>query len=304
MPSLIGKTIAITEARRAREMAGHIAKLGGAPVVAPALREVPTEDPEALRAAVRRICAGEMQWAIFLTGVGARALMAAAEGMGCREAFLAGLNGMRVAARGPKPVAALREAGVRVDLAPEDPTSEGLALALRGHDLRGRAVALQLYGEPNPDLVAALERQGATVLEMRPYTWDLPADQGPLEALVLRLIAGQVDAVTFTSGPQVRHLFQVAARLDLVPELRQALAARVPVAAVGAVTERELTAHGVVPRIRSPKPTMGALILAVARALGGASSPPPAGSAGAEAHAGASMGQAPVGGPAVPAHEL
>lgn len=267
MATLVGKTIAITEARRAREMAEHIAKLGGVAVVAPALREVPAPDQEDVRAAIRVICGGEVDWAIFLTGVGARAVLQTAEEMGCREALIASLNGMTVAARGPKPIAALREAGVRVDLVPEEPTSEGLAKALEQHDLHGRGVVLQLSGEPSPWLVEALGRMGATVLEMQPYRWDLPTDQGPLEGLVLKLIAGLVDVVAFTSGPQVRHLFVVAGRLGLARELQQALAARVPVAAVGEVTEQALAAHGIVPRIRPPKPTMGALVVAIARAL-------------------------------------
>ena len=304
MPSLIGKTIAITEARRAREMAEHIAKLGGIAVVAPALRELPAGDQDPVRAAVWRISEGELQCAIFLTGVGARAIFEAAEGMGCRQAFIAALNEMTVAARGPKPIAVLREAGVRVDIVPEEPTSEGLVKALQEHDLRGRAVALQLYGQPNPLLVEALHRLGATVVEMQPYTWDLPADQGPLERLVLQLIAGLVDAVSFTSGPQVRNLFAVAARLDLAQELRGALIARVPVAAVGEVTGQALAAYGIVPRIRPPKPTMGALIMAVARAL----EPSPClATGGGVAHwagsAGPALGAVPVASAVAPAGE-
>ena len=304
MPSLIGKTIAITEARRAREMAEHIRKLGGVAVVAPALREVPAADQEKLRAAIRRVCDREFHWAVFLTGVGARALLETAEAMGCRRAFIAALNEMMVAARGPKPIAVLREAGVRVDVVPEEPTSAGLVRALERHDLRGRVVALQLYGEPNPYLAGELGRLGATVLEMQPYTWDLPADQGPLERLVLQLIAGVVDAMSFTSGPQVRNLFAVAARLDLVQELRGALTARVPVAAVGEVTEQALAAYGILPRIRPPKPTMGALILAIARGLEGPPRPGPAAeSDAAEASAGAAVREVPAEAAAVAATE-
>lgn len=296
MTMLVGKTIAITEARRAREMAEHIRKLGGIAVVAPALQEVPAADQEPVRMAIGRICEGRVQWAIFLTGVGARAILGAAEAMGCRQAFVAALNGMTVAARGPKPIAVLREAGVRVDVVPEQPTSEGLVKVLQGHDLRGRAVALQLYGEPNPFLVEALRGRGATLLEIQPYAWALPEDQGPLQRLVLQAIAGHVDAVAFTSGPQVRNLFAVAARLDLVPELRHALAARVPVAAVGEVTEQALAAYGIVPRIRPPRPTMGALVMAIARGLGASSPREVAGGyAAARGQGGAGIERVPVG---------
>ncbi len=295
MTTLVGRTIAITEARRAREMAEHIRKLGGVAVVAPALQEVPAADQEPVREAIRRICAGRVQWVIFLTGVGARAILETADAMGCREPFVGALNGMTVAARGPKPIAALREAGVRVDVVPEEPTSEGLVRALERHDLGGRLVALQLYGEPNAYLVGELARLGARVLEMQPYRWELPEDQAPLEHLVLQLIAGAVDVVAFTSGPQVRHLFAVAARLGLGRDLADALTARVPVAAVGEVTEQALAAHGIVPRIRPPKPTMGALVVAIARALDASTSR--AGGEGS-AETGASAGAGACEGPA------
>ncbi|HSB77405.1 MAG TPA: uroporphyrinogen-III synthase [Candidatus Methylomirabilis sp.] len=120
MLNLDGRVIAITEARRAKEMAEHIAKLGGVAVVVPAVREVLSEDQAEVQAAVRRICGGEVHWAIFLTGVGARAVVRTTEGMGCRDAFIGSLNRMLVAARGPKSIGVLREAGIRVDVVPPD----------------------------------------------------------------------------------------------------------------------------------------------------------------------------------------
>lgn len=263
-----GRVIAITETRRAKEMAEHVSKLGGVAVMAPAIREVPSENQEEVRAAIRRICQGEVHWAIFLTGVGARAVLRTAEGMGSRDAFIDSLSRLTVAARGPKPIGVLREAGIRVHVTPEEPTSEGLVRALEQHDLCEKTVAVQLYGEPNPFLIGAIEGLGARVIEMQPYTWDLPADQEPLERLVRQIIEGSVDAVSFTNGAQVHNLFVVATRLALADELRVALASNVAVAAVGQVTEKALAANGLVPRIVPPTPTMGALVVAMAKTLG------------------------------------
>lgn len=263
-----GRVIAITEARRGKEMAEHISRLGGVAVMAPALREVPSENQEEVRAAIRRICQGEVHWVIFLTGVGARAVLRTAEGMGSRDAFVDSLNRLTVAARGPKPIGVLREAGIHVHLVPEEPTSEGLARALERHNLSDKTVAVQLYGEPNPFLIGEIERLGARVIEMQPYTWDLPADQEPLERLVRQIIQGSVDAVSFTNGAQVHNLFVVATRLGLADELRVSFASRVAVAAVGQVTEKALAANSLLPRIVPPTPTMGALVVAIAKALG------------------------------------
>ena len=156
MASLGGKVIAITEARRAAELASLITKLGGVPYSAPAVREIPRRDLAPALEVLARVCRGEVAMIIFLTGVGTRALLSLAAEKGKRDILQEALGKMLVAARGPKPAAALREAGVRLDLAPREPTSEGLLQALAGHDLGGKLVAVQLYGYDNPLLVEGL----------------------------------------------------------------------------------------------------------------------------------------------------
>jgi len=262
--SLRGKTIAITEARRAAELASLITKLGGTSYSAPAVREVPRQDLGPALDALERICRREAAAIIFLTGVGARAFLGLAGEAGKREALLEALRQMLVAARGPKPVAVLREAGVRIDLIPEEPTSEGLLAALAGHELRGRGVAVQLYGEENPLLVDALAARGATVLEIPLYEWALPEDQEPLIRLAHDLTGGLIDVLAITSAVQVKHLFLIAERLGLGESLVQALRGPVAVAVQGPVSAAALAARGIVPKIRSHRPTMGALIHAIA----------------------------------------
>jgi len=268
--SLRGKTIAITEARRASELASLIAKLGGVPYSAPAVREVPRGDPGPALEVLARICRGEIAVIVFLTGVGTRAFFGLAGEAGRREALLGALQGMIVVARGPKPIAALREAGVRIDLVPKEPTSEGLLRELTGRELGGKGVAVQLYGEENPFLVEGLRGRGATVLEIPLYEWAFPEDQGPLIRLVHDLIDGRIDVVAFTSSPQIRHLFAVAERLGLREPLALALRDGVTVAVVGPVCEAALAERGIVPRIQPEKGTMGALVHAIADHLAGA----------------------------------
>lgn len=264
MTSLCGKTIAITEARRATELSDLIRKLGGVPYSAPAVREVPLRELEPARAVLDRICRGEVAAIIFLTGVGTRAFFGLAGEGGKREALLKAFQEMLVVARGPKPIAVLREAGVRIDLVPKEPTSEGLLSALAEYELNGKVVALQLYGEENPFLVQGLTTRGATVLEIPLYEWALPEDQEPLIRLVRDLIWGAIDVLAFTSSPQIKHLFAVAEYLGLRERLLGALRDSVTVAVVGPVCEAALTELGIIPRIQPDKPTMGLLIHAVA----------------------------------------
>jgi uroporphyrinogen-III synthase len=262
--SLRGKTIALTEGRRAAELATLVTKLGGVPYAAPAMREVPRRDRGPALAALVRIAAGEVGTIVFMTGVGARALLALAGEGGLNVTLRSALDRMLVVARGPKPVAALREAGVRVDLVPAEPTSDGVLQALATRDLAGQVVAVQLSGDDSPVLVDGLRARGASVLDVALYEWALPEDQAPLERLVQDVVAGRVHVVAFTSSPQVQHLFLVATRLGLAGELAAALRERVTTAVIGPVCRATLAERGIAPAIEAPKGTMGALLHRIA----------------------------------------
>ena len=258
-----GRTIAVTEARRATELATLIRKLGGIPYSAPAVREVPREDLGAALAVLEQICRGEVHAIIFLTGVGARAFLTLAAEQSRDDALRTAMRAMLVVARGPKPVAVLREAGLRIAVVPAEPTSEGVLAALSSHPLAGRAVAVQLYGEDNPPLLDALAARGATVREIPLYQWAPPENEEPLSRLVRDCIAGRVDVLAFTSSPQVTNVFAVAERLGLTGEFRRVLGQRVPVAAIGPVCASALRERGVLASIRPDKGTMGALVHAI-----------------------------------------
>lgn len=270
MTSLGGRTVAVTESRRATELATLISKLGGVPVSAPAVREIPRRDRGPALEVLARIVRGEVAIVIFLTGVGTRAFLELASVTETRELLLRALTGVLVVARGPKPIAVLRDAGVRIDVIPSEPTSEGLLQALAGRDIAGKVVAVQLYGEDNPVLVQGLAARGALVVEIPLYEWALPEDQEPLVRLVREVVARRVDVVAFTSSPQIRHLFAVADRLGLGGELATALR-EVPVAVVGPVCEAALNERGLHARIQAPKGTMGALVHSIADYFGAVS---------------------------------
>lgn len=268
MHALRGKTIAITEARRGSELAALVRKLGGVPYPAPAVREIPRRDRGPALAALERICRGEVAMIIFLTGVGTRAFFALAQEAERGEALRRSLQSMLVVARGPKPVAALREADRRPDVVPEEPTSEGVLAALATRDLRGALVAVQLYGDENPALAEGLAARGAIVLEIPLYEWTLPEDQEPLVRLVHDLTDGRIDVIAFTSSPQIRHLFVVADRLGKGDAVARALQERVLVAAIGPVSAATLREHGITPRVQPARGTMGALVHGLAEHLG------------------------------------
>jgi uroporphyrinogen-III synthase len=261
-----GLRVATFESRLAGPIADLIARHGGVPLVAPALREIPIADnPEALRFA-ERLMAGEFDVVIFLTGVGTRFLAEAIETRYPRHEWTAPLSRATVVVRGPKPLAPLRELGVRVDIQAPEPNTwhEVLDVLDAKRPVAGLRVAVQEYGKPNPELVAGLERRGAVVARVPVYRWELPEDTGPLRRAIAEIADGRVGAVLFTSAQQVEHLLVVAAEEGRADDLRSALARRTVVGSVGPTTSEALHDRGLPVDIEPEHPKMGHLVAAVA----------------------------------------
>jgi len=259
-----GLRVVSFESRRAEEMARLIAAQGGTPISAPSLREVPLEKNPAALAFAEDLLAGRFHMVIFLTGVGTRALVELLEKRYPREELLTALRRLAVVARGPKPLAVLRELGVPVALAvPEPNTWREIVAALDARraelPLEGRRVAVQEYGAPNPDLVRELEARRASVARVPVYRWKLPEDLAPLRAAIGAVIAGEVDVALFTNMMQVIHLFQVAHRQGLSDQLREAFR-RVVVASIGPTASAALREHGLQVDLEPQHPRMGFLV--------------------------------------------
>src|SRR5438552_8569144 len=200
-------TVAILEHRFTKEFSTMFERLGAKVHACPMLEEKPVENREELQEFVRRVVSGSLDIMIFLTGVGARFLISEAESLGVKHAFLKALGKLTVVVRGPKPVAALRQFGVRVDVIPDNPTTEGVIEALRTRDLHDLRVGVQLYGTPNPQLVSDLQDKGAKVTPVQVYAYGAATDSSAVGVFINRIVDGQVQVIAFTSGPQVRMLF-------------------------------------------------------------------------------------------------
>ncbi len=264
-----GLRVLSLESRRAVEMAKLIATYDGNAMVAPSMREIPLESNKEAQSFTRALVAGSFDMVIFLTGVGTRALARVAETVCTRDEFVVALQRVPIVARGPKPVAALKELGVPVTLAvPEPNTWRELLAALDGSrdtlPLGGKRVAVQEYGAPNAELLAGLTERGANVTQVPVYEWGLPEDTAPLRLAAAALAGGEVDVALFTTSVQVVHLLKIAAEMNLQEAVRRAFA-RILVGSIGPVTSEELHAHGIAADFEPSHPKMGILVNEVAQ---------------------------------------
>lgn len=214
------------ESRRETEIAALITKMGGDPFVAPSMREVPLEADAATIEFVAELIAGRVDVVIFLTGVGATALLDAAKTRFDEAEVLDALRKCRVCVRGPKPAAVLKKWDVAFEVrAPEPNTWEDLVDAIDASEieLRDSNVAIQEYGQPNEPLRNAIEARGGQVRSVTVYRWALPEDLGPLEQAITKIAANEFDIVLVTSAQQIRHAVQVAERLQATEAFRSGL---------------------------------------------------------------------------------
>ncbi len=257
-----GLRVIALESRRATEMAELIRRQGGVPFVAPSMREVPLERNDETFTFAESLFAGGYDQMIFLTGVGARGLARLLATRYPDSAFPEALRRIDIAARGPKPVAALREMQVPVHVvAPEPNTWSELLTALEGRT--HARVAVQEYGRSNTELLDALRARGSEVTSVRVYQWDLPEDTAPLREAARRIAGGEADVLLLTTSIQIPHLFEMGDEAVL-----RAALARMVIASIGPTTTETLEEFGLHADLMPTHPKMGFLVKECAEQAG------------------------------------
>lgn len=244
---LRGRCIAVPESRELDLFARLLERRGASVLRCPLVDIRDAADPAPVLAWIRTVNAGGCDDLLLFTGEGVSRLLGAihAHAPSLRGPFLERLAAMRLIARGPKPGRVLRELGLRPDVVVEPATTQGIIDYLRGVDLHGRRVGVQLYGtEPNAPLMDFLAGAGATVLAVAPYRYADDVDDAAVSALMERMGQGAIDAMAFTSLQQVERLFRLADRLGQRTSWQAALS-RTVVAAVGPLVAEALNRHGV-----------------------------------------------------------
>lgn len=241
---LTGYRILILETREEAQFSRLLQDQGAEVLQCPMFTIQDAPDPTPVEAWVKRAIDQPFDDLVLMTGEGLRRLMTVVRRLGLEADFIATLAMARKFARGPKPVRALRELGLDVQVQTEKPTSEGIAETLGTLDLKDRRIGLQLYPEKDhAALIGAITAQGAAVDPVLPYVYNNEAGERSIVRAIEEMSAGRVDAIALTSSGQVRRLVDTAKSKSLEVVLRAGLE-RTPIASVGPVVSDELKAYG------------------------------------------------------------
>jgi len=264
-----GRRVVSFENRRAEEIAELINQAGGKALMVPTIREIPLERNTEAIAFGKHLLGGGIDALILMTGVGTRLLMKAMDMEYDTRDFVNALKSIKIIAMGPKPIAALKEVDLSPDyLVPEPYTWKDLLTMLdHQYAVRGKRIAVQEYGQSNPELIQGLEERGAQVTPVPLYRWELPEDLEPIRHAIKEIISsdsGSVDFALFTSGVQARHLFEVAEMDGVHDTLREAFKF-VCIGSVGPIASRTIAEQGLAVDFEPDRTNMIHLVREMAR---------------------------------------
>jgi len=243
---LDGFTVGITADRRADEQASLFERRGATVIHGPAIRTLPLGEDEGLRAATEAVISSPPDALIANTGLGIRSWFGAAESWDLGDALLEALGQARIYARGPKASGAVHSLGLEVVARASTERLKECIELVCADVAPGGLVALQRDGGPEPADVGRLHGAGLAVREVPVYRWQLPDDARAALRLAEAVIAGRVQAVTFTAGPAIGSWLAVAARAGLDDVLRATLASGcVVVGCVGPACAEAAVEHGI-----------------------------------------------------------
>jgi uroporphyrinogen III methyltransferase/synthase len=250
---LFGQRIVVTRAHeQAAEFVQALQERGADVLTLPIIKIEPPTNKDPLKDVLLDL--GTYDWLVFTSANGVNEFF---------RYFFAGfedlraIGNVRIAAVGPGTAARLKELHLRVDVMPEQALGVKIAEAIhKFEDVENLKICLLRAEKANPDLPNALNELHAIVDDVAVYR--TVAETEDRTGAGARLLAGEADWITFTSGSTVEKLHE---RFDL-----PRLAARHPklkLATIGPETTKALAALGLKPTVEAKPHTTEGLLKAI-----------------------------------------
>jgi uroporphyrinogen III methyltransferase/synthase len=250
---LFGRRVVVTRARaQAGELSGELERLGAEVLEFPTIEIHPPEDFGPLDAAIREL--DSFSWMIFtsVNGVDAFVERLAHHGLDLRAVP----RDASIAAIGPATAQRIRQAGLWVDVVPEEFRAEAVIEELSGESLAGKRILIPRARSAREILPEKLREAGAEVVVPPAYE-SVPSSEGK-DGLAEKLEAGRIDCVTFTASSTVEnfvHAFGAQAAVRLLAESR--------VACIGPITANTARGRGIRVDVEAREYTIPGLVEAV-----------------------------------------
>jgi len=258
---LFGTRVLVTRTRQqASALSRALDRHGAEAIELPTIEIEPAHDEHQVAAVIEGLRTSAFGWVIFTS--------ANAVDLFIRHLHDAGLDARafaraQLAAIGPGTAAALARHNLCADVVPQRSVAEGLLDALASRVMRGQRVLLPRAAGARSVLVEGLAAAGARVEELTLYRSAVPAR--PDAEGLRRLLAGEIDVVTFASSSAVRNLWAMLEAAGADPAI---VLGRPRIAAIGPITAAAVRDAGLEPAIVADEYTIDGLVAAIVAAIG------------------------------------
>lgn len=247
-----------------------LAREKGLEVVAASPLQVQSVDRAEGAAIIEFLKEGAAEAVVLTSTTGVEILDRIASQRGVKLASL--LAGCSNIAIGPLTAKAMEDRGIRVDMVPEEHSSDGLVRQM-GRHLAGKRVCLLRSSHGERSLFDGLVECGAKVTEKVLYRLVPDLGSPELKYLIDESMAGRVDAFAFTSSLSAETYITAAERSYPREKVIDMLNAHL-VAAMGGPTRRKLERMGIKVTVVPSSATFAAMLDGILTWMEGASRPP------------------------------
>jgi len=263
-----GLKVTSFESRRSKEIEKLISYHGGTPRVAPSMKEIPIKSHN-ISNFISDMLSGKTDILILMTGVGTRMLTELINSENSLGDYKEALRNTKIIARGPKPVAALKEIEITPDITIKEPNTwkDIVSTIDETSGIKGLNIYIQEYGVSNTEFIEALSGRGANVKTVSIYKWGLPDNTQPLKEAINSITNGGEDLVLFTSSQQIVNMFDIADGEGLKEDLYNSFGNTV-IGSIGPTTSETLKNLNISVDYEPDSPKMGNLIREIARVSG------------------------------------
>lgn len=240
VPSLEGRTLAITRGRKeAAEFSRLVKKEGGRALPVKAIEIVP-EGRKAAQRFLKLLNEKKHDYCAFMSAQAVAMLF----DLGGKEKIASALGSTKVIAVGPKTKQELERRGVRVGMMPRAFSSAGLVemlLSSSKKSQKGKKIIIPRSAEAGDYAAKALSDTGMTVDEMFMYRVRPARVTQTWKKFYRMLLDKKIDVLVFTSASNVRSFFEIIDKLGGKTRIDRL----VQVVSIGPFTSAELEKRGI-----------------------------------------------------------
>jgi uroporphyrinogen-III synthase len=243
--TLKGKTVTITRPRgQAEETIELIKKYGGNPYSFPTIELTGTDDLSTIKGFIDELTNGKIGYVVFMSPNGIKYLLNSAERLGLKAKLKKQLEKTAMMAVGPKTAKTLEAHNIKVNLIPNQYSSEGILECFQQLGISGKVIYIPRTTSATPILANKLREMGGVVQEIYVYRSLLPHDKKLTAKFFQDLTERKIHAIIFSSSLGVKNFFQMLKEFAPRQKLLNLMNSNITAVAIGPITAETLRKMG------------------------------------------------------------